>query len=240
MVCRRVPKSPQKDRPNSRDVGVRAQERRLSRRFMLDNELTPKESLYVIEYLVDLNQTQAAIRAGYSPEAAANIASVKMAKPHICEAIAKAMRARAARTQITADRVLQELGRIGFADPDRYYDGDGDLVSMSELTADERAAIRETKIRTHYKRDKETGDVEVQGYTKEIKLHPKEPALKLLAKHLGVLHDKITVDYNETHEHQVTFDYSSLSEEEMAVLLKLIGARYATVEDMLCPSNMRQ
>ena len=78
--------------------------------------LTPKQQRFVDEYLIDLNGTQAAIRAGYSPNAAAEQAYEHLRKPHIQLAIVEARKAQQERTQITADRVVTELGLIAFAD----------------------------------------------------------------------------------------------------------------------------
>ena len=78
--------------------------------------LTEKQQRFVDEYLVDLNATQAAIRAGYSANAAAEQGYEHLRKPHIQLAIAEARKAQQERTQITADRVISELGLIAFAD----------------------------------------------------------------------------------------------------------------------------
>lgn len=78
--------------------------------------LTPKESRFVDEYMVDLNGTQAAIRAGYSPDSARQIASENLSKPYIQAAIAEARRAQQERTHITADRWLLEVAQIALAD----------------------------------------------------------------------------------------------------------------------------
>jgi len=78
--------------------------------------LTDKQQRFVKEYLVDLNATQAAIRAGYSQKTAGSIGEENLRKPEIAAAIQEAMEARSRRTEITADRVLQELAKIGFAD----------------------------------------------------------------------------------------------------------------------------
>ena len=78
--------------------------------------LTEKQQRFVDEYLVDLNATQAAIRAGYSANAAAEQGYEHLRKPHIQLAIAQARKAQQERTQITADRVISELGLIAFAD----------------------------------------------------------------------------------------------------------------------------
>lgn len=68
--------------------------------------LTAKQNLFVKEYLVDLNATQAAIRAGYSEKTAHDIGCENLKKPNIAKAIQEAMDARSQRTEITADYVL--------------------------------------------------------------------------------------------------------------------------------------
>ena len=80
-------------------------------------KLTPKQKRFVEEYLVDLNGAQAAIRAGYSARTAKQFASELMGKPAIQTAISEAMSARAERTEITQDAVLQRLWQIATADP---------------------------------------------------------------------------------------------------------------------------
>ena len=65
--------------------------------------LPDKQARFVEEYLVDLNATQAAIRAGYREKAAAEIGYEKITKPHIAEAIAEAQEVRSERTEITQD-----------------------------------------------------------------------------------------------------------------------------------------
>lgn len=79
--------------------------------------LTPKESRFVDEYLVDLNATQAAIRAGYSARTARSIASENLTKPNIQAAIAEGRKQQQERTHVTADRVLAEAWNILTADP---------------------------------------------------------------------------------------------------------------------------
>ncbi|MGV6394523.1 terminase small subunit [Pseudomonas caspiana] len=79
--------------------------------------LTAKQQRFVIEYLTDLNATQAAIRAGYSAKGAKDQAYQLMQRPEIATAIQAAMDDRAARTQITQERVLERLWMIATADP---------------------------------------------------------------------------------------------------------------------------
>lgn len=77
--------------------------------------LTPKQARFVEEYLIDLNATQAAIRAGYSKKTAGQIGDQNLKKLHISKSIQEAQAKRSERTEITQDRVLQELARIAFS-----------------------------------------------------------------------------------------------------------------------------
>lgn len=146
--------------------------------------------LFVDEYLIDLNATQAAIRAGYSAKTAASQGERLLRDPDIKRAIAGRMKAREARTEITQDKVIRELARIGFSDirkavkwgntEVRPLDGDGSvlipyhglaLISSDEIDDDTAAAIAEVS--------------EGRNGLK-VKMHDKKSALLELVKHLGL------------------------------------------------------
>lgn len=78
-------------------------------------KLTVKQERFCTEYIIDLNATQAAIRAGYSVKTANRIASENLSKPDIQRKIQELQQERAERTEITQDKVLKELAGIGFA-----------------------------------------------------------------------------------------------------------------------------
>jgi phage terminase small subunit len=80
-------------------------------------KLTPKQEMFVKEYLVDLNATQAALRAGYSEKTANRIGAENLSKPVIQSRIQELMNKRAEKTEITADAVLQRWWDIATADP---------------------------------------------------------------------------------------------------------------------------
>ena len=96
--------------------------------------LTPKQSLFVREYLVDLNATQAAIRAGYSKKTAGVIGQENLSKPYIAIEIQKAMEERGKRTGITADRVIKEIERLALFDPADLIDvnSPSDIANLPE------------------------------------------------------------------------------------------------------------
>lgn len=154
-------------------------------------DLTAKQQCFVSEYLVDLNATQAAIRAGYSGKTAAAIGYDNLTKPHIHDAIAKAMAERARRTEVTQDRVVAELAKIGFANMKNYMRSrsDGDpYLDFSALTDDQAAALAEVTVDDYV-----DGRGENSRAVKRVKfkLHDKRAALVDLGRHLGIFTDKV-------------------------------------------------
>ena len=77
--------------------------------------MTPEQERFVHEYLVDVNATQAAIRAGYSKKTAQEQSSRLLSNVMVSEAIAKGMQALAEKTGVTAEKVIAELALIGFS-----------------------------------------------------------------------------------------------------------------------------
>ncbi len=137
--------------------------------------MTPRQQRFVEEYLLDLNAHQAALRAGYSPRTARQIATQLLRKPAIAEAIRQAMAARAERMRVSADRVIQELARVAFADIGRFLEADGvTLKNLDRIPADDRAAVQE--VATAGK----------TGAVLRLRLHDKLRALDGLARHLGL------------------------------------------------------
>ncbi|MDQ0475048.1 terminase small subunit [Labrys wisconsinensis] len=161
-------------------------------------QLNARERRFVEEYLIDLAPRRAALAAGYSLATARNEAYSWVAgasvKPHLFEAVRQAQAQRAERCAITADRVLAELARIGFADIRKVLawreapeaeapDGPRSkkagaslrLVDSDALDADTAAAIAEVSQTT-------TG--------LKVKMHDKRAALVDIARHLGLFTDR--------------------------------------------------
>lgn len=145
--------------------------------------MTRKQKRFVEEYLIDLNATQAAIRAGYSPDSAAVIASENLKKPNIRAYIDKAIAERSKRTGINADRVLRELAKIAFVNAPDVINLD-DATLREDAAQDDTAAIASVKV-------KMIPTPEGQGIEREIKLADKLKALELLGKHLKMFPDKM-------------------------------------------------
>lgn len=110
-----------------------------------DTPLTPKQQRFVQEYLIDLNATQAAIRAGYSPKNADCIGPKLLAKPQIAALIAAAKQQRAERTGIDADWVLQQLKEIYDTDRTAIYTDDQKLRPIKDWPERLRRLLRGIK-----------------------------------------------------------------------------------------------
>ena len=149
-------------------------------------KLTPKQAAFVEEHAIDMNATAAAKRAGYSAKTAGWIGPQLLAKTHIAAAIAEKRADRSERTGITADRVLQELARVAFFDPRKAFNDDGSMKPLSELDDDTAATIAGLDLAEI--RDSEGQPI---GVLKKIKIADKLVALDKLARHLGLLQDKL-------------------------------------------------
>jgi phage terminase small subunit len=155
-----------------------------------ERPLTPKQAAFVAEYLIDLNATQAAIRAGYSAKTANEQGSRLLTNVSVRSAIEEAQNKRAERTEITQDRVLQEIARIAFFDVRKLYrEAGGGLKDPDELDDDAAAVLVGVDV-TEERGDSPDGGKVVIGHTKKVKLADKVAALTLAARHLGMLKDK--------------------------------------------------
>ena len=142
--------------------------------------MTAKQKRFVEEYLIDLNATQAAIRAGYSPATAQEQGYQLLQKTSVQNAINKKMAERSKRTGVNADRVITELAKIAFVNAADLIDFDSATVD-SKASEDDTAAIQSVKVK-YFGED---------GLEREVKLADKLKALELLGKHLGMFKDNI-------------------------------------------------
>lgn len=150
-------------------------------------KLTDKQKRFVEEYLIDLNATQATIRAGYSPKRASEQGHQLLQKTTVSEAISKAMAERSRRTGISQDRVVNELAKIAFVNMLDVVDEEGRIRSTA--SEDDLACIESIK-------HKESSSINGDSTEREIKIASKLKALELLGKHLGMWNDKLDVNMN--------------------------------------------
>ena len=148
-------------------------------------KLTAKQQRFVDEYLIDLNGTQAAIRAGYSPNYADREAHRLVENSRVLAAIQQTMAERSRRTGINADRVLRELAKLAFVNI-------ADVINFTDASVsgaagrDDTAAIQSVKVKTIPAED---GDI----VEREVRLYDKLKALELLGRHLGLFNDKLAI-----------------------------------------------
>lgn len=176
-------------------------------RFYVGGEmsgLNDRQRIFVEEYLIDRNATQAAIRAGYSKKTAYSIGQRLLKKVEIQEAIKKRTEARIRRTDITADFVLTEIMKVASADASDFVTvgkrNRVQIIPTEEIPKDKLAAL------SGVKRGK-NGEL-------EVKLYDKLRALEMLGKHLGL------------------FDKSQKDEADQAALEEFLKAASPTEEDI--------
>lgn len=137
--------------------------------------MTDKQKRFCEEYMIDLNATQAAIRAGYSPKTANEQAARLLANVSIQNRIAQLQAEQSRRTGVSADRVVRELARIAFANASDLIDPETASVKL-DASRDDLAAVQSIKVKSF-------GE---DGLEHEVKLADKLKALDLLGRHLGM------------------------------------------------------
>ena len=163
--------------------------------------LNEKQSRFVEEYPIDLNATQAAIRAGYSAKTAYSQGQRLLKHVEVSQAISDALSQRSQRTEITQDRVLQELAKIGFADMRKLLRWTGNRPQMNEDVAEESGEVEISVANFIQLFDSDELDDDIAASISEIsqtkdgalkvKLHDKQAALVSIGRHLGMFTDKV-------------------------------------------------
>lgn len=157
-------------------------------------KLTAKQQRFVDEYMVDLNATQAAIRAGYSKRSAAEAGYENLRKPQIAAAVAARQSSIAAELKVTVDDIARELHRGGFANMFDYLrvgkNGDP-FLDFSGLTRELAAPIAEVVVDDYVDG---RGDDAREVRRVRFKLLDKRACLVDLAKLLGFWKERQEVD----------------------------------------------
>jgi len=151
-------------------------------------KLTPRQALFVAEYLKDLNATQAALRAGYSESTARAQGSRLLVNADIQAAIDAGKAKRAKRVEVTQDRVVREIAAIAFSNIADVLDVDGQgevsVRQLSQLTQRQQRAIESiTQVKSE-KLSADSGVLETVRLT--VKMHSKTTALRMLMDHIGM------------------------------------------------------
>jgi len=169
-------------------------------RAPIHDRFRTKRDLFVREYLIDLNATKAAERAGYCKRTARSQGARLLTNVDIQNEIQEAMDRRAEKVGITAERVLNELALLGFANMLDYIKvgpNGSALVDLSKLTRDQAAAIGEITVEEFTERtgQDENGRPIFESVRRtRFKLTDKRVALVDLGRHLKLFTDKMQVE----------------------------------------------
>ena len=162
-------------------------------------KLTPKQQKFCEEYLIDLNATQSAIRAGYSKKTAFIIGHENLKKPNIEKYIKKIMEKRGDSVGVTAKMVLDELQKMAFVSESDFYHDDGSCKLLSELTKDQKSALKSYSVKSIPIGDGEYEDIPV------FQVHDKQKSLEMFMKHLGLYEKDNKQSIAPVTEIKVTF-----------------------------------
>lgn len=190
----------------------------------LNQDLTAKQQRFVEEYLVDLNATQAAIRAGYSEDSARQIASENLSKPYIQDFITAARLKLATKTGATVERVIQEYARLAFLDIRKAFDDEGRLLPIHQIDDDTAAAI--AGIETEKLFEGHGEDREQIGTLHKVRLADKVRALDSLGEHLGMFPKKVAVTGPDGGA--VKIDTTGVAAAEIGAILAAVAAAKTT------------
>lgn len=158
----------------------------------MKGKLTDKQKKFVDEYLICLNATEAAIRAGYSKKTAGSVGHENLKKPEIEKAIAEKQKKLQEKTEITTERVLDEYAKLAFSQLPGIANYSGGYMSLEDfenLTDAQRACIKDFECTTEKQIDP-SGEVVPVSKVK-VKLHDKMKALDSIARHLGLFNGKV-------------------------------------------------
>jgi phage terminase small subunit len=148
------------------------------------DDLTPKIKRFCEEYIKDLNKTQAAIRAGYSEKTAKTQASRLLTKVNVQDYVATLKQKLSDKNEGLAQRVIDELSKLGFANIQDYIDKDNEVKDLTTITRDKAAAIE--SIKKTVTKFGGSGSPAGKKTTIQFKLYDKISALEKLGRHLGI------------------------------------------------------
>ena len=172
---------------------------------MARTALTAKQEAFVQQYLLDLNATQAAIRAGYSAKTAESQGSTLLRNPKVALAVQEARQRTSERLELTRDDVIRQYQRIGFSDPRKIFDAYGQIKAITDLDDDTAAAIQgiDVEMKPSLSEDGEPISIPVL----KVKMADRKSALDSIMKAQGWnVADKVEVTGKNggAIEHQVT------------------------------------
>jgi phage terminase small subunit len=187
------------------------------------NDLNDQQQRFVDEYLIDLNATQACIRAGYAEGSARTQGARLLANDNIQKAIQEAKQQRSERTHIDQDWVVKRLAALADADIKRVCSWDASgvyLTDSEELQWRDTYTIQEVILKETIK-ETEDGKELVMNREKRIKQADKKGSLELLGRHVGMFNDKLKIQGDS--EQPLVLDLSNASQDRLMDIIKGLG-----------------
>jgi phage terminase small subunit len=157
------------------------------------HELNLRQQRFCIEYVIDYNGTQAAIRAGYSEDTARSIACELLTKPYIADEIKRLNDDKITRAKATADTVLSNIYKISEVDIGDAYDEKGCLLPIKQIPKEIRKIIASVETFEEFGYEDQPNGTKkkiVIGHTVKVKFWSKDKSNELLAKHHKLITDK--------------------------------------------------
>ena len=165
----------------------------------MSDTLTPKQARFVAEYLIDLNATQAAVRAGYSPKTANEQGSRLLANASVAAAVQAGTAKQLEKAELTAEMVKARLRLLAFQDIRKLFDDDGNLKPIHELDDDAAAMVAGFEV---IKKNAAAGDGIIDTVHKVKAVDAVKP-LEMLAKHFGLLIERVEHSGGIVIQHEV-------------------------------------
>lgn len=154
-----------------------------------ESGLTDKQEAFCREYIVDLNGTRAAIRAGFSEHTASEQAVRLLKDPNVSAFVQKLMDARSKRVEIKSDDVLGGLKKLSESDLRKLFAPNGTLLPVPEWPDDVAPCVSSVEVEELF--EMVNGERVWTGYTKKIKFWDKPKSFELLGKHKKLFTDRV-------------------------------------------------
>lgn len=182
-------------------------------------KLTPKQELFITEYMKDLNATQAAIRAGYKEENARQIGAENLSKPYIKSEIDKRLKQLTEQCGVTAEMVIREIAKIGFANITDYLKVDDfEYIAGYENDEDGKPDYDKPIKKTYrgvevFKTENvaleklsAVGEIRQTKDGISLKMHDKMKALEMLGRNLKLFTDKVEANVEGSQQLNINFN----------------------------------
>jgi phage terminase small subunit len=176
-------------------------------------ELNDQQQRFCLEYLKDMNGTQAAVRAGYSEKTACEQAARLLANVKVLTRVQELRDSQIKRLQVDGDQILRELMRLGYCDVRSIYNEDGSVKHPTEWPDALAAAVASIEVYEEFEFHQggfhcegcgRKATKELVGQTKKVKFWNKPQSLELLGKHKTLFSDRVVHEGKITLEDLVT------------------------------------